>query len=719
MKKLIKDIKILLLSLLIPFAAFAAGEKRSFAVVIDSQAYEKCRESVDLYLSAVAGEGLKTYLIVDRWNHPDSIRKELFRLYRENTLEGAVFIGDIPVPMVRNAPHLSTAFKMDQRRPWVDSSIPSDRLYDDFDLKFDYLKKDSLYTLYHYYNLADDSPHRIECDIYSARIKPPKVEGKDRFELIDEYLKKAVREKQNRRSIRTLTYFAGHGYNSDCMVARSDERLALTEQFPNFRKGDYDLNFINHSFDKFVKFRLMAELEREDLDLAILHHHGSEDAQLLNGSPQTMMASDWLEMARKFFRGKIRGANDTTESKKYYIENYDVPAHWVDNAFDPEISLKDSIYDASLDITLPDMKGYTPNARFVILDACFTGSFHLDDYISGHYIFSPGRTVAVKANSVNTIQDVWTIELTGLLDLGVSIGNWAKGQLTLESHLLGDPTYRYTSSRRDMESLNENIVLNKDNRGFWRRLIRDYNPEVKSLAMKMLFKQGAISTDELMTILKSEERPTVRLQAFNLITKKYDHNLLPAIKIGMKDSYELLRRLATIEASSNLSPELLDMMMEEYLSPGVSQRVNFQLKEGITNFKKDDILAAFDRVASGRTNQWYSDKQKVRDNYESTLGRSEKEFGQLNCDTIPAKSKRFTITALRNSNNTAHMQELYKFLRESPDDDLRVLLAEAFAWYTRSWKRDEIIEVCTELAAVEKSENVKKELNRTINRLKY
>ncbi len=270
-----------------------------------------------------------------------------------------------------------------------------------------------------------------------------------------------------------------------------------------------------------------------------------------------------------------------------------------------------------------------------------------------------------------------------------------------------------------MQSLNENIVLNKNNRGYWRRLIKDHNPEVKSLAMKMLFKQGAISTDELLTILKNEERPTVRLQAFNLITKKYDHNLLPAIKIGIRDNYELLRRLATIEASANLSPELLDMMIEEYLSPGVSQRVYFQLKEGISNFKKDDIIVAFDKIASSKNNQWYSDKKRERDNFLYSLGRSEKEFGELNCDTIPAKSKRFTITALRNSNNTAHMQELYKFLKESADDDLRVLLAEAFAWYTRSWKRDEIVAVCTELASVEKSENVKKELNRTINRLKY
>lgn len=101
------------------------------------------------------------------------------------------------------------------------------------------------------------------------------------------------------------------------------------------------------------------------------------------------MADKWLEMARKFFRGKIRGAKDTTASKQYYIDNYNVPESWVANAFDPEVMKQDSIIDASLDIHIADLDGYSPGARFIMLDACFNGSFHLEDYISGHYIFNP------------------------------------------------------------------------------------------------------------------------------------------------------------------------------------------------------------------------------------------------------------------------------------------------------------------------------------------
>jgi hypothetical protein len=160
----------------------------------------------------------------------------------------------------------------------------------------------------------------VKSEIYTARIKPPKYEGKSRFELIDAYLEKAVREKASARKISRITYFAGNGYNSNSLVARADERLSLTGQFSALAKGKGTLNYIDHTFDEFVKGRLMAELEREDLDLAILHHHGADDTQYLNASPYTIMTDKWLEMARKFFRGKIRSAKDTTASKQYYID---------------------------------------------------------------------------------------------------------------------------------------------------------------------------------------------------------------------------------------------------------------------------------------------------------------------------------------------------------------------------------------------------------------
>lgn len=710
---------VLALSLMAMVSAYATAQKqkRSFAIVVDPAVMENCSSSLDHYISSVEADGLSTHIIVDRWSIPDSIRTRLHQLYLHDQLEGAVFIGDIPVPMIRDAQHLTTAFKMDQRRAWDRSSIPSDRFYDDFDLRFEYLKQDSLQSLLHYYSLTTEGAQSVESEIYTARIKPPKYEGKSRFELIAAYLEKAVREKAAARRITQISYFAGNGYNSNSMVARADERLSLTGQFTALTQGKGTLNYIDHTFDEFVKGRLMAELGRTDLDLAILHHHGADDTQYLNASPYTIMTDKWLEMARKFFRGKIRNAKDTTASKQYYIDNYNVPASWVNNAFDPEVMLQDSLNDAAMDVHISDLEDFTPGVPFVMLDACFNGSFHLEDYISGHYIFNPGRTVVVKANSVNTLQDIWTNQLIGLLELGVSVGNWAKEQFTLESHLMGDPTYRYVSNRQGGDDLNMALAHKRNDLRYWKKLLQDEHPEVKALAMKILLKQEALTPEQLYAMQTSEPSPTVRLMAYYLLLQSDSEWVVPAIKAGLYDNYELIRRFAGMHAGENQSPQLLDDLMKIRLSPGTSERVYFQVRGALEQYAVADALTAFDKQLEGKGGIWYEKIRAERPNFERILKAKEDDMTQLLNPEEEARNKRFSITALRNSNQVAYIDTLFRFMKESDDHSLRQILAEAFGWYTHSWKKQDIIDFCKAQAAVETDEAVKKELLRTVRRL--
>ncbi|MFA6769901.1 MAG: HEAT repeat domain-containing protein [Bacteroidales bacterium] len=715
--KYLKFFIVIFVTLLTASLAHSKPNQRGVAIVVDVQTNANCRGAIWSYAASIEADGLHPYIIVDKWGVPDSIRATLYSLYQTKNLEGAVFVGDIPIPMIRNGQHLSTAFKMDQKRDWHDSSIPSDRFYDDFDLKFDYIKRDSANTLYYYYNLSPEGAQSVSSDIYSARIKPPFVSGKTKYQLIDDYFAKVVREKKSRRTIKQITYFAGHGNSSNSMVARADERLSLTEQFTNLASGKGNLDFIDFTFDNYVKYRLMAELAREDLDLAVLHHHGSDDAQLLNGTPYTNMTSDWLEMSKKFFRGKIRRSKDTSETKQYYIDNYGVPESWVANAFDPEIMKNDSIADASLDITIKDLYGYKPAARFILLDACFNGSFHLDDYIAGHYIFNPGSTIVVKANSVNTLQDTWTNQLLGILDLGVSMGNWAKEQFTIESHLIGDPTYRYASAREDLEGLNEAIVNKRTDIKYWEKLMNDTNPEARALAIKMLFVNGQINYEQLLEIQTNNASPTIRLMAFYLINKKYNNQIVPSLKAGLYDSYELIRRLAAEKTSANGSLELLNDVMKLRIAPGTSKRVYFQLRGATLVYPKEMSLAAFDAQLKDKEGVWYEQKAKERERIEYSLNGTEKEIHQLLDSSATPKSKRFTITALRNSNNASYLDILFKFMRESQESDLKIALADAFGWYTHSWKKGEIIEFCKEQIEVEKDPQVRYELVRTVSRL--
>ena len=148
-------VSLLILAGTITSVALAAKLQRGFAIVVDPVSYKEARTDIDNYAKAVENDGLKTYIIVDRWGVPDSIRFQLQQLYlqKECPIEGAVFVGDIPVPMIRDAQHLTSAFKMNQETfPRTESSVPSDRFYDDFDLKFNFLDKDEQYPLYYYYS---------------------------------------------------------------------------------------------------------------------------------------------------------------------------------------------------------------------------------------------------------------------------------------------------------------------------------------------------------------------------------------------------------------------------------------------------------------------------------------------------------------------------------------------------------------------------------------
>ena len=121
---------ILSAALAIGVCAGASGQTgASFAIVVDDGSYTRCRTEIELYMNAVREQGLDAFILEKQWESPDEIRDTLRYYYANRHLEGAVFIGDIPVPMIRKAQHFASAFKMDEERfPMRDSSIPSDRL---------------------------------------------------------------------------------------------------------------------------------------------------------------------------------------------------------------------------------------------------------------------------------------------------------------------------------------------------------------------------------------------------------------------------------------------------------------------------------------------------------------------------------------------------------------------------------------------------------------
>jgi hypothetical protein len=686
------------------------------AVVVDAVTYQTVGPDIDLYLAAIRDDGKQTALIRDVWQHPDSIRLALLKLYQNTNLEGAVFIGDIPVVMTRDAQHLSTAFKMNQERDWKESSIPSDRFYDDFDLQFEYIRQDSTEKLYHYYTLKASSAHAVSSDIYSARIKAPVIPGKDKYRLLSEYLQKVVNGKRQQRTLSHVFYFSGHGYNSESINARIDEGWVLRRHFPflNSRQGER-LDFINFDLDEFVRDRLFAQLADTSLDVAILHHHGADDTQYLSEIPKAGAPQQYTEALKTFFRAKIRAAKDTVATKQYYMDYYDVPESWVANAFDPAVAAADSLQAASTDITIADTYGHIFNARFIMFDACYNGSFYLNDYISGHYIFNPGATVVAKANTVNALQDMWPNELIGLLNEGVCVGNWAKEVFTLESHLIGDPTFHFAAARA---ATDRDAVKERNNPKYWRKLLSSpsSSSDLRALALVRLQNNRAIASDELLSILKTDDDPLVRMEAFSLLKKRLSPLLPQAVALAMNDSYELLRRLGTLTAGKTGHPELLPVIAGAYFNPATTNREHFQLGYAIGQYPYDTIVNHFDAWRE-KSPRWPAEKDysTLLKNLKRNADSDREDYAGLR-DTLP-KSVRFIISMQRNLCQTEYLAEMFDYLKNGGDTGMRILAAETFGWYVYSWKRDEILAFCRQQWETEQDAAVKNELEKTVNRL--
>lgn len=396
---------------------------KGFAIIIDQKSLNEAKNEIEAYANAIKDVNkMKVYTIVDRWGVPDSIRACLRSMYYQGKIQGAVFIGDIPIPMIRDAQHLTSAFKMDQRLPKEKSSVPSDRFYDDFGLQFRFLEKDSTSTLY-YYSLKSRSEQYVHSNLFTGRIRPTDVGGTSRYDKLRKYLRKVVEEKNAHNRLDRIFFLTGSGSIDESRVAVMDEKIQYYEHFPWLKNCTREaVKYVDYAQEKYIKFTLMDELQREDLDLSVLHHHGDFDTQYLNK------------------------------------EHKDVP--------------KD--YDEKMrDLHLSDFAEYkyNPSSRVVIFDACFNGAFQNEDCIANEYIFSNGKTIACMGGSVNVIQDKWYDRMLGLLAFGHTIGEVNNYQELLESHIIGDPTFCFATETDIKESETADGQVWKLTQDFWNKKI--------------------------------------------------------------------------------------------------------------------------------------------------------------------------------------------------------------------------------------------------------
>ena len=698
--------------------------KTTFAIVVDQDSYDDAKDAIEAYKKVIEADHLGVYILADHWKDPQQIRAALFQLYeKKSPLEGAVFVGDIPIPMLRDAQHLTSAFKMDQRRDWKKSSIPSDRYYDDFDLKFDFIKQDSIVPSYFYFSLRADSPQYLESDIYTARIRPIQTGAVSTHQQIKAYLNKVVEERTSRAHNRLdhLTMARGHGYNSESKVAWSGEQVALREQLPHLFQSDCAIKFLDFDMEWPMKSFILHEVCNPDLDVMLLHHHGSPEVQYINGYQSGSDIHTSMDNIKIYLRTKIKGKKNQKEIMASFKERYGFSDAWLEEAMDSDnvYDRADSLFDAGLEIRLPDLKKIKPNARFIMFDACFNGSFHLDDYVAGNYIFNQGKTIVVQANSVNSLQDKWPDEMIGLLDMGVRVGNWHRFVNYLETHLIGDPTYRFYSPDAK-EDLNQTIVLKKKDNRYWMKQLKSDKADMQSLALRMLKDNDYPKMNQLLRdTYFSSSYGVVRMEALNLLSHHYCPELVEVLKASYHDSYELVRRLSLQYIGNVGSDELIPCFVSSMINDATSKRVAFKVTMNIATMNLDVLLTELEKQAA---QSGVSDAAYIED-YRKVITRSlksEKKGMDLILDPKgEMKWRMLELRGFRNNPATKDAEKLVSLaLDQTVDAKLRVIAAEALGWYVRSPKKTYIINQFTAARATVNDEGLSNEMLRTINRLK-
>ena len=693
----------------------------SFAIFIDDKSYEACKDAVMAYKKLLEDEGLATYLLVAEWQNPEHVKFFLEKYYKEQAMEGAVFIGNIPIAMVRKAQHMTSAFKMDEGSNMRASSVPTDRFYDDFDLKFNFIKRDSVETNLFYYNLAGDGAQKIGCEIYTGRIKPTK-QGQEGYEQISKYLNKVVAERQQPNVIDKVVSYTGEGSFSNSLEAWKEECVTLREQLPAAFTDAESAKFYMFYMYPSVKKVMTHELQRPDVDVMLFHEHGMPHRQYLSGEFDAMDEEQYFEAGKLYLRNMMRRekrmGRDPEEFRKRMTEKYNlVDSVWFAGAFEPEVITQDSIHDLLLGIVLEDVREIKPNARFVLFDACYNGDFREPSCIASEYIFAGGKTIACFANSVNVLQDKSSSDLLGLLSCGFRLGQWTKNINILESHIIGDPTHRFAKAHKLPE-----IKLNLKDADYWLAVLSHNLPsDLKGLALYKLFDLNYEKMPQLLLeTYRNSDSYTLRLQCLHLAAY-YQDIYAELLKDALDDPYEFIRRKAVYfmgkVGRNDFIPYIVDLYMDDYLS----ERVEFNVVN-TANMLNVDLLkkALKERIEKDGT---YNGEEFYKD-IEAKLNQGEKLLGfvwsaLLDKDASPSKRMAY-ISSVRNNPYNQLLHDLVVILKDKNEPvEMRIGVTEALGWYVYSERKAEIVNACKAVleGGEELSPEFKDELCKTVNRL--
>jgi len=667
----------------------------AFAIIVDAATWTAIPDAIRAYRDAVEADELATWILADEWRDPDAVRDALRGLRKETPgLEGALLVGSVPVAMLRHAQHLTTAFKMDEERyDRRESSVPSDRFYEDFDLVCRPEGRDEKDARLWYYSLAPESTQRIEKEIYTARLWPP-GDGDEAHAAIAACLERFAATKRGTERLDRALTLLGHGYLSESLVAWADTRAAFIEQIPALHLPGGALVSLLHSRGIDLERELLRELADPACDVAFLHSHGNDAVQYLRGAPDLPTAKAKVEALQRYLRNRLRrarkGGKDEDELRTGLSQRLGVPETWFEGAFDAKTTQADETAEQLTELEAGEVGTISMGAKVVCLDSCFNGNFVAGPYQAAAYLFGDSKAAVIAAHSVGVAQDIWAERNIGVLAAGGRVGSWHRDCSHLESHLFGDPTFRFA---------------------------RD--PQAASAQARVEKIRTTTDDDTLVATLQRDASAVRRLEALALLAQHRSTAFYRALKLAVVDPSEIVRRRAVGLMGDVGNDEFLAPLLAAVLRDP-SERVTFRARGALQKFPREAVAralpAALAALPPGAT---IGDREALLRSVQSSSFLD--EYRETATDREKPAAKR--VSALR----TFRLYRVHTIvpvliaLASAADDEptVRCAAIEALGWFVYSNRRpmmEAAIAAIAEDAAQPKT--VRDEAQKTLNRLR-
>ena len=208
-----------------------------------------------------------------------------------------------------------------------------------------------------------------------------------------------------------------------------------------------------------------------------------------------------------------------------------------------------------------------------------------------------------------------------------------------------------------------------------------------------------------------------------LLTQCKSPEFLEVIKLGLNDSYELIRRFSAVYAGKNGSPELIPYIIRSFANNQKGSRVNFQLQNAMPMFSYNALIT---ELESQRPYKHHYDEADMVAKAKAAIAnrfsdkKYVKDLAQLTASEPDAREIRAFIRQMRNNPLHPAIDQLVSYLYSCQDEEFRIKLIEAFGWFNYSYRASEVAKHMQAVADDSRfSDKVRNEARKTVARLSF